>query len=129
MHSDLVAGAGELCWCYLRYDDANGVTRWLTFGAGQFNVGSGQADVIFGMADPSGGFAGVPTLWSPAGHILGAATDLWVEHYTPAFALVESQLFAAAFTWDPISQLWQLGKLFVHDPMLDDILASVRRTY
>jgi hypothetical protein len=130
VHSSIGVAAGDLAACQLRYlDVAFGTTRYLLQGRGGFSVGSNAADVIMGL-DELGSAMTTTSMWGPAGLAIGTAVDINVQRFDAAFVLQDTTFLPAAYTWDPISQLGRyLAQLSGHDPMLDSILASVRKTY
>lgn len=129
VHSSTPPVGAETMEATLIWLDPLGVPRKMAVGSGVISSGSLNAAIIFGIT-----YFGE---WNPIGASaargapLGATLECDLVRRSAAGANIETTTIAAWFTHDPVSQLATLLETLppAHDPMLDDILASVRRTY
>lgn len=130
VHSDIPATPDEYLQAIL-YNNGTGA-YYASGRAVLVSSGSGLAVVTLGYDSVTG--TPMNTL-NPFGNFgaaaaLGAAVDLELRRFDSGFVRVETLQLLGYFAWDPVSQAANfLAGLVGHDPMLDDILASVRKTW
>jgi hypothetical protein len=130
VHTDSALSGGEIITLQLETRPPR-VPQQGIYARGLASVGlsSGFADVILGFDTHAGGPIALPRPWP--GIPLGWVLDGYAELRTGVpGTLIEFAVFDGRFLHDPVTGLGRsLMENGWHDPMLDDILAAVRRTF
>lgn len=128
-HSSTPPVGAETIEATLIWLDGLGVPRKMAVGSGVISSGSLNASIMFGVTY-YGEWNAIGAS-APRGAPLGATLECDLVRRDNAGANVETATVAAWFLHDPVSQLATLMNTLppAHDPMLDLILAAVRKTF
>lgn len=131
VHSnDGSTATGDFAVARLFFLDGFGSQHTVCRGRGIFSASTNVAVVRFGLDGAGAFYSSSPTF---EGLPPGSNVSVAITHTTAGFVFVESGTFADVFLWDPVSQapdlVLGLASGGGHDPMLDDILAAVRRQF